>query len=446
MKTLCVFLLAAVTGFAQEFRATLAGRIVDPSGAAIPAAEVVLSNTGTGEAFRTSADATGNYTFALMKPGSYEISAAAAGFRKYVRQGLTLSVNQTAVMDIALELGSATETVTVTAETPLLETGTADRGGLLDEKVIAEMPLNGRNPFMLSMLVPGVNFNGSLAYTRPFDNGGDTWGISGGDNRGTEFLMDGVPNNAQAGNNKIAYVPPVDSVQEFKIQTNSYDAQYGKTSGGIVNVMLKSGTNRLHGALYEFARRNAWDANSFQNNARGAPKDGHTLDQYGIQLDGPVILPKLFNGRNRSFFLLTYEGYREATPQPLVLSVPELEMRDGDFSKLVDARGRKITIYDPQTTFPIEGTNRWDRLPFAGNAIPESRVNPIARKIAGYFPKPNVVTPNLNYSQSNFFRSGGDNPATDRFYNFVVKIDHNFGNSHRMFFRHGSNDRTEDRS
>jgi hypothetical protein len=431
----------------QEFRATLNGAVRDPAGASIPAADLILTNSDTGERFRGATDATGNYTFALVRPGNYEIQVESAGFRKYVRKGLTLSVNQSATLDVVMQIGELTETVTVTAETPLLDTATADRGGVIDQKVISEMPLNGRNPFMLSMLVPGVNYNGSMAYMRPFDNGAIAdWGISGGDNRSNEFLMDGVPNNAQAGGNNIAYVPPVDSVQEFKIQTNSYDAQYGKTSGGVVNVVLKSGTNRVHGSVYEFARRNAWDANSFQNNARGAPKDGHVLDQYGFQFDGPVVIPKLYNGRGKTFFLTNYEGFREATPQPLVLSVPSMEMRDGDFSKLVDARGRAVSVYDPQTTFQIPGTTRWDRLPFPGNIIPPSRVNPIAQKIVGFFPKPNTVTGNVNYSQSNYFLSGGDNPARDDFYNFVFKVDHNFSDKHRMFFRHASNDRSEDRN
>src|SRR5205807_16461 len=175
-----------------------------------------------------------------------------------------------------------------------------------------------------------------------------------------EFLLDGAPNNAQAGGNNVAFVPPVDSVQEFKIQSNAYDAQYGRSAGGIINVALKSGGNRFHGAVYEFARRSAWDANSFQNKARcvtidangncvGAPKDGHYLDQYGVELDGPVYFPKLYNGRNKTFFLFNYERYREGSPQPLILNVPEPEMRLGDFSKLVDARGRAITIYDPNT-------------------------------------------------------------------------------------------------
>jgi hypothetical protein len=434
-------------GFSQEFRATLTGRLTDPTSAPIAAGTLVLINTDTAERFPTKATERGDYTFALMKPGNYEMRVEHDGFKAFVRRGIRLEVNQSATLDVTLQLGSVSETVTVTDEAPLLEASTADRGGVIDEQTIKEMPLNGRNPFMLSMLVAGVNYNGSLAYMRPFDNGAIAdWGINGGANRSNEFLMDGVPNNAQAGGNNIAYVPPVDSVQEFKIQTNSYDAQYGKTAGGVVNVVLKSGSNRFHGAIYEFARRNAWDANSFQNNARGAPKDGHFQDQYGVQLDGPVRIPKLYNGKGKTFFLLNYEGFREATPQPLVLSVPSVEMRDGDFRKLADSRGRGITIYDPGTTFQIPGTTRWDRLPFPDNTIPRDRINPISRKIAGYFPMPNTTTAGADYAQANFFLSGGDNPARDDFYNFVVKIDQNLGSMHRMFFRHASNDRTEDRN
>jgi len=176
------------------------------------------------------------------------------------------------------------------------------------------------------------------------------------------------PHNAQAGGNTLAYVPPVDSVQEFKIQTNSYDAQYGRSGGGTVNAVLKNGSNRIHATAYEFMRRNWLDTNSFQNIARGAPKDGHHLDQYGLQLDGPVVIPKLYNGRNKTFFLFNYEGYREGSPQPLVLSVPEPEMKNGDFLKMTDARGRRITIYDPNSGALVN--NVWTRTPFPSNVIP----------------------------------------------------------------------------
>lgn len=441
------FLLALGICSAQEFRATLTGRVLDPASVPIAGARVQLQNIDTNESLFSDTDHRGNYTFALIKPGNYALRAEHAGFKVAIRNGVTLSVNQAANLDLKLELGTVNQEVTVTAEAPLLDSASADRGGVIDEQTIKEMPLNGRNPFMLSMLVAGVNYNGSLAYFRPFDNGAiASWGISGGASGSNEFLLDGVPNNAQAGTNNIAYVPPVDSVQEFKIQTNSYDAQYGKTSGGIVNVVLKSGTNKTHGSIYEFARRNAWDANSFQNNARGAPREGHYLDQYGVQVDGPVIIPQLYNGRNRTFFLANYEGYREATPQPLVLAVPALEMRDGDFSKLADAQGRKITIFDPNTTFFNDANNKWDRTPFAGNIVPKARINPISRKIVGYFPNPNTSTSSTEYAQSNYFISGGQSLAKDNFYNIVVKVDQNLGSRNRFFFRHASNDRTEIRT
>ena len=438
---IALFLIVTALARGQEFRATLTGRVTDPVAAPVAGAVVALLNVDTNERLQHKTDGQGNYSFALIRPGNYELRAEHSGFKTMVRRGVILQVNQAATVDLSLTLGTVTETVTVTDEAPLLETASADRGGTIDQQFIKDMPLNGRNPFMLSMLVAGVNYNGSLAYMRPFDNGAIAdFGINGGANRSNEFLMDGVPNNAQAGGNNIAYVPPVDSVQEFKIQTNSYDAQYGKTSGGIVNVVLKSGTNRWHGAAYEFARRNAWDANSFQNNARGAPKEGHFQDQYGLQMDGPLI-------KNRTFFLVNYEGYREASPQPLILSVPALEMRNGDFSKLVDARNRPITIHDASTGFVNPSfSNRWDRLPYPGNLIPPSRINPISQKIVDFFPRPNTTTPSTNYSQSNYFISGAETAARDNFYNFVAKFDQNISEKHRMFFRHASNDRTETRS
>jgi outer membrane receptor protein involved in Fe transport len=258
-------------------------------------------------------------------------------------------------------------------------------------------------------------------------------------------MLDGAPNNAQAGTNNIALVPPVDSVQEFKVQTNSYDSQYGHSGGGVVNVSLKSGTNSLHGTAYEFARRNSWDANSFQNNAAGAARVGHYLDQYGIQAGGPVYLPKIYNGRDKSFFMANYEGYREGTPGPLTLSVPEPEMRNGDFSRLVDSQGRKITIYDPATGRDVNGT--WTRDAFPNNVIPAGRVNPVAQKVLSYMRKPNRPAPaGQAYSQQNLFIPGGDQLMVDGFYNFVAKFDQKIGAKHSLFWRHASNARFQERN
>ena len=438
----------------QEFRATLTGRVLDSGGAPVPKAVVRVTNTATHESRALLTDSHGDYVAPLLNPGEYSVRAEAEGFKVAVREGLELTVGQTASIDLTLEVGSIQTSVLVTAEAPQVEDANAERGGLIDEKSVKEYPLNARNPFMLAMLTPGVNFDGELTYQRPFDNGAiANWSVNGSSQK-VEFLIDGSPNNSQAGGNNIAFVPPVDAVQQFRIQTSAYDAQYGRGAGNI-NVALKSGGNQLHGALYEFARRSAWDANSFQNKARcvafdaqghcqGAPKDGHYLDQYGIEVDGPVYLPGLYDGRNKTFFMMNYERYREGSPQPLVLSVPEPEMRQGDFSKLVDAGGRPIAVYDPNTGRQVG--SQWVRDPFPGNLIPRDRISPTASLLMKYFPLPNTFTPGVQYSTSNYFISGGDASARDRFYNLVTKIDRNIGDRHRVFARYGQNDRYEIRT
>jgi hypothetical protein len=436
-----VWLCASVC-WAQEFRATVTGRVLDQSGSAVPSVPVQVQNVDTNETSAGVTDSQGSFTVPFLRPGNYTLRVEAPGFKKAIRDGLTLQVGQTATININLEVGAVTEQVTVTGEAPMLETAKADRGRVIAEQEVRELPLNARNPFMLSILSAGVNYNSNIIYQRPFDNGAiATWSINGSWNSNNEFLLDGAPNNAQAGGNNIALVPPVDSVQEFKIQTNSFDAQYGKTMGGIVNVSLKGGTNQVHGTLYEFARRNQWDANSFQNNSKGIPKVAHFLDQYGGAIGGPIYIPKLYDGRNKSFFFVNYEGYREGTPTPLFLNVPAPEMLQGDFSKLKDANGQKITIYDPATGHDVNGV--WTRDAFPGNIIPSARLNPIALKILGYQPKPNTVTPGQGYTTQNFFVAGGDNLDKDDFYNLVIKLDQNFGDRNHVFFRHASNDRTE---
>ena len=243
---LSVLLLIGASAMAQDFRATLNGRVTDSSGGAIPGVTVQVRNTGTNEITTVITDDQGNYNAPLLKPGTYSISAEQTGFKKFQQDGIQLSINQVATANIALEVGQLTDQVTVTAGVEILELSTANRGSVIDNQQVREFPLNARNPFMLGMLVAGVNFNGASIWQRPFDNGAIAeWTINGSQSRGNEFLLDGAPNNGQAGGNNIALVPPVDSVEEFKIQTNTYDAQYGKTTGGIINVSLRSGDERL---------------------------------------------------------------------------------------------------------------------------------------------------------------------------------------------------------
>ncbi len=438
--------LLASLSIAQDFRATLTGRISDPSGAAIPGATIQVKNTGTNEVATAITDDQGNYRVPLLKPGTYSLTAELTGFKKYVQDGVALSVSQVATLNITMEIGQLTEQVTVTANAEILETSTANRGSVIDNQQVREFPLNARNPFMLGILVAGVNFNGASIWQRPFDNGAIAeWTINGSQSRGNEFLLDGAPNNGQAGGNNIALVPPVDSVEEFKIMTNTYDSQYGKTTGGIINVSLRSGTNDFHGVLYEFARRDPWDATDFRLKAQNTPKADHFLDQYGFQFQGPVILPKLYNGKDKTFWMFNYEGYREGVPSPLTLSVPEPEMLLGDFSKLVDSQGRPIIIYNPYTgVVDPTAPGGLRRQPFEGNKIPSNLLNPIAQKILSFQPKPNRSSPASGYARANLFR--GDAIAGDDFYNWVLKIDQNIGDKHRFFARYAENDRTEDRN
>jgi hypothetical protein len=293
---------------AQEFRATVRGHVVDSSQGTLPGATVALQNQDTNEIATATTNEDGNYTIPFVRPGLYTLTVDLSGFQKYSRKDMRLEVGQTATVNVTLGIAGLAEEVTVVSETPLLETSNASRGTVIDNKRIAELPLQARNPFSLSILVAGVNYNAQAIYLRPFDNGAlADWSMNGGQNRNNEFLLDGAPNNANQGGNNIAYVPPAESVQEFKIATNSYDAQYGRTAGGVVNVSLKSGTNNFHGVGYEFYRRKWLDANSFLLNSRQAPKVEHYLDQYGFSVDGPII-------KNQTFFLFTGERYRQGTP------------------------------------------------------------------------------------------------------------------------------------
>jgi hypothetical protein len=443
---------------AQEFRATISGHVLDSSGAAVPNAKVEAINVATNEISRTTADSAGAYTIPLLRPGNYKMTATAAGFKQWLTENLVLEAAKVAGIDITLEVGTMTETVEVTAEAIALETQSATRSGIVGERQVSDMPLNARNPFMLGVMMSGVNFNGAAIWQRPFDNGAIAqWSINGGRDSSSEFLLDGAANDGQMGSNNIAYVPIVDAVQEFNVMANIYNAEYGHTGSGIMNVVLKSGTSRHHGTGYEFMRRSPLDANTFQNNAipssatnpaGGAKRPAHYLDQWGFQLDGPVIIPHLLtkNSAVKLFYMGAIEPYREGTPNPLTVSWPMPEMRNGNFSKVTNSAGQAITIYDPFTAqYDANGNTVVARSPFPGNIIPASRINPISAAVTKYMPMPNqAAAAGCRYSTCDTIFPGYYDK--DKFYSLILKFDWNFGSKHRAFFRHVSNDRTEDRA
>ncbi|MBS1826679.1 MAG: TonB-dependent receptor [Acidobacteria bacterium] len=439
--------LICVNLFAQEFRSTISGHIYDASGSAIPGAKLAAINVDSNETTNATSDTSGGYSIPFLRPGNYRMTVSAAGFKTHQREGIVLEAAKIAGIDINLEVGQLTETVNVVAEAAVLETQTAMRGGVVTNQQVAELPLNARNPFMLGTMMSGVTFNGAAIWQRPFDNGAIAqWSVNGSRDSSTEYMLDGASNGGQMGSNNIALVPIVDAVQEFNMMSNLYNAEYGRTGGGIMNVVLKSGGATFHGSAWEFMRRQSLDANTFQNNATGAKRPAHYLDQYGFQVEGPVYIPKLLTKSSavKLFYSGAFENYREGTPNPLIVSWPEKEMRGGDFSKLVNAQGQKVTLYNP-FDYTLDASGNPVRNPFPNNVIPGSMINPVARTVTGYMPEPNRAAPaGQRYSTSNLFLP--DYYDKDKFYNLSLKFDWNFGDRHRAFFRHASNDRTEDRA
>ncbi len=250
------------TCFAQQFT----GHITDSSGAAIPAAEVAVHNINTNVDILAAATKTGDYTVPYLKPGVYNITVSAAKFSSETKTGITLQEGQTATVNFRLSVGGANESITVDGGTPLLNFGKADQGDVVETTRVTELPLNGRDPFMLATLNAGVIWTGYVGYQRPFDDTMASLSINGGGGSNNEILLDGVSNESAHGNSNVGYVPPVDAVQEFKIVTNPYDAAYGRAQGGVVDMSLKSGTNSLHGTAYEFLRRGWLDSNTYSTN------------------------------------------------------------------------------------------------------------------------------------------------------------------------------------
>lgn len=429
---------------AQENRATVIGSVTDPQGGVIPNATIKATNIETNSATSTTSNDSGLYSLPFLPIGRYRISVTASGMKTYVRDNIELRVGDRTQLDFQMEVGAVSETVTVASAAPLLETATASRGQVIDEEKVRDLPLLGRNPFLLAALASGVQITssqGSISF-RPFDNGGmDAISINGGRQRSNEFLIDGQPNTGteNGGVGALSFVPSPDAVQEFKVQSNTYDAQFGRTGGGTINVSLKGGTNKLHGAIYHYFRNDVLNANSFQNNAAGAARTAFRWNQPGVVFDGPIYIPKIYNGRDKSFFMFSWEKIKSSVPSPVVRTVPTLDQRNGDFSKTLQSNGQPITIYDPLTTSCVGGT--CTRKAFANNVIPANRIDPVAKKLLDYFPLPNQAGNTQGFF--NFFNS--PNARTDEYDQFTTRLDHSLSDKHKLSGRWLRNNRHEAR-
>lgn len=433
LRALSLLSLCALM-YAQEFRSTLSGRVTDPSGAAVVGATVIATETNTNAKSEVKSSSAGEYTLPFLAPGAYQLTVEAAGFKKYSQSGITIGTNVRVSQDVVLQVGSQTESVTVTADVALLSTATASVGQVISSSQIENMPMNGRTALTLAQLAYGVTPSSDPRFTRPFDNGGPAgFSMGGGQSQSNELLLDGAPDMTR--NRRVAYNPPVDSVAEVKVEAFQPDAAYGNTSGGTVNVVMKGGTNEFHGSLYEFHQNSALKSTPFFTNAAGQLKPVTRFNQYGGSIGGPVWIPKLINGKNKLFFFFTYEGIKQSEPEPTFSTIPSEAQRRGDFSALTS---QGVTIYDPSTGVLNNGIIT--RQPFPGNIIPSNRISPIATSILNYLPAPNATGSAIG--QNNRF----DNAVrSDNFSSYVGRIDYNVSDRHKFFFNMRQNDRVENR-
>jgi hypothetical protein len=363
--------------------AQVTGRVTDSTDAVIPDVAVNMISISTGISRKTSTNDLGYYTIPLLQPGSYRMVVQKQGFRSISRAPIQLSVDQIARIDLRLEVGEVTETVDVSEATPLLEPETSSLGEVIGGRKVLDLPLNGRNPLSLVALVPGVvpqGQSGQAAAATPNFNGWGNYQISGALANASEMMWDGAPLNGGRVNT-VRIVPTGDSIHEFKVQSNNFSAEFGRTAGGIVSLSTRSGTNEFHGTAYEFLRNKVLNANTFFNNARGVDTPAFTQNQFGVTAGGPVIFPGLYNGRGRTFIFGSYEGFRQSLGNALLFTVPTERQRLGDFSQTLNSAGSAVSIYDPLTTRPDPANpGRFIRDPFQGNIIPQSRIDPVASK------------------------------------------------------------------
>ncbi len=430
---LLALLAACSLSYAQEVRASISGLVTDPSGAAVVHATVRVTNLANRVAITTTTNETGAYVTPFLAPGSYEMTIESSGFKKFLRQNLILQVQDHARIDAALEVGDMTQSVTVKDAVSTLETETASRGAALSNEMIANLPTQGRNPFQIAWAAPGVFKSGGWRYLRSFDIGGTTgFSANGGRSSENEVLLDGISNVQSS--RQVIHVPTMDSIQEFKVLLNTYDAQYGRTGGGVVTMVTKGGGNGFHGSLYEFLQNDKLNANQFELNAAGTARPPNKINAYGFQASGPVWIPKVYNGKNKLFWMLAYEGMRQRSADPGVANVPLAEWRTGDFSTLFNAAGAQVLIYDPLTT-----ANDGTRTPFAGNKLPSNRISKMATEAFSYYPAP---------------KSNGVGPAHIQNYPYpsrwvgnldqwIGRMDLALNSRNNLYFRYGQNPYSE---
>ena len=432
--------------------AALTGTVADPTGARVPNANVTLTSAEKGITRVFKTDAQGNFSFALLSAATYTLKVEASGFKTFKQDGITLEVGQSASQNVSLTVGGSEQVVEVTGAAPLLQTDNANVGAEISNQQVTELPLNLRNVFNFVELNSSVN---NLSQRQTISSGGEQgsadqdvsfFNFGGGYFGTTAFLLDGAWDTSQ-GWGGVIYVPSPDNVQEFKVQQNSFSAQYGWSTGNVINVVTKSGGNKLHGVVYDYLRNGALDANNYFNNLNGSKRPNSHRNQFGVAVGGPVYIPGLYKQTNKTFFFFNYERHRDHNAVSTAGTVPLTSFRSGDFSALLgsplattDALCRPILsgqLYDPFSTHqvtatcgPNAGKSVYIRDPIAGNNLANSAhgINAIGQELVNYYPSPQTNTLANNWSAT-----GIANDTSDE---YSGRIDHNVTDKARIYGRY----------
>lgn len=422
---LCI--LSSMTVQAQTFQAQVTGTVTDSSGAVVAGAHITATNVATAATYSTKTNDTGVYRLPYLSPAVYRVDCSLTGFKSYEQGPITLQVNQVLQLDVTLEPGPVSERITVAAGAAALETQSATLSQVVTTRSFENLPLNIRNPFGLVALTAGVVLGPNIGLGGGYGDVGRAYFATdyyvGGSRSGSqEILVDGAPSTLGDGA-KAAIEPPTDSVQEFAVQSSNYSAQFGRSSGSVVNVVTKSGTNEIHGLLYDFERHSFLDANNFFNNRSNIKMNSWKRHQFGANLSGPIL-------KKKWFFFGDYEGWRQGYPGTTISTVPTPPQRKGDFSQTFAANGALIRIFDPNTLAVLQDGTR-QRSQFPGNVIPGSRIDAVSAATVQYYPEPNLSGNPVTNAQNHIYASN----STITSNKYDLRSDVNFTDNTRMFVR-----------
>jgi hypothetical protein len=432
----CVAGVTAVQkiSYAQEARGTIVGRVIDPSGAAVPGAAVEVLNKAMGTKTSLRTNDAGLYQASFLIPGIYQITVEVRGFKTFVRDGIEVRVNDRLEVNAPLQIGASDQNITVVAETPLLDTATASLGTVVDSRRVAELPVSYGDPFELISLATGVAFTRDPRLDRPFEPTHIVgYTMDGTRANRSDVTIDGVTATATANAGEVTatYVPPVDAIQEFRVQTATFDASFGQTEGGVTNISIKSGSNALHGSAYYSTMFPEMGANDFFANRSGQPRADFSYKRWGGTVGGPVYIPKVYNGKDKTFFFWAYEGIHDSRPRNNgTPTVPTVEMKNGDFSQLLGL-GSKYQIYNPFSRRAASTAGRFQADPFPGNIVPKSLFNPVGVNILKYYADP-LQAGNADFT-SNFQQP--NLAETAKYYTHTGRFDQVIGEHQRLFVR-----------